>query len=672
MISSLLQFLFTLLITPLFIFVLCAELPLEPKWISLAVGSYAVCIFIAAVASIRLGLILLGFSILALPFFGKGAIGLAALACLWGLDFNFLLFSKSNKTTRISAEHEKLFFGSMLWIVAVFSAALLTIVLDFDGLIISSVLDGGSLSALKEFLAVNRTAWFVALSEVISVSIAVMLMFYILRADSVLKSSNQDISAFYYIHCGLAGGAIVCALVCALQILDIHPFVNLNRGGFWMHVGRYSGTLSDPNAFGVMAGLLAPFFLLIRKRLVLDWLQGVGVVFIAAAVWSGSRTFILLLLLWFIVVLMMLCLSGLRKKTIYILLGSLLCAGVFALCVGEPTINTAIQKRVAVPSVARTLQTLNWQQYSTMLESREIYWRIAYAVWKQSPIVGIGLGRFIDAQSAVAAQLGIDIGNWRDNANNFYLQVLAEQGLLGLLILVSVLAFFARAIGRYPRVAVTSHTMNSVDESWFRLLNCSALVVVLIALITGPHIKFTEVQFVLFIFLGGAVASSKVGGGDNFLRNKVNLIVLFALLIPTYVFFGLRFQPQRSIRGIYQIENEGSQLLAWTAQSAEFPVCNHGNQLLTLRALNPDIAKNPVWLSISSHGQGKGAHSIQVKLVDSTWRDIELAELIPIDTNALVKLNVDRAWSPAENDVSNDVRWLGVQLKWPISECSTN
>ncbi len=82
-----------------------------------------------------------------------------------------------------------------------------------------------------------------------------------------------------------------------------------------------------------------------------------------------------------------------------------------------------------------------------IIECRIAMWKMSLIAWKESPVIGVGLGGY---QPATA---GIDVGYKRQNIHSYhtphstYIMILTESGIVGLgLFLAWGIAFFVRAI----------------------------------------------------------------------------------------------------------------------------------------------------------------------------------------------------------------------------------
>ena len=118
----------------------------------------------------------------------------------------------------------------------------------------------------------------------------------ILRAWADLRSSFEN---------GLLIGLIPAAIISGIQIFALGLITLPNQSPYWTSLGRFTGTFTDPNAFGLFIALALPFFFIKSKdRGVLANLSRVYlVIWPVFALYSGSRTFFLALAGYLVVLL---------------------------------------------------------------------------------------------------------------------------------------------------------------------------------------------------------------------------------------------------------------------------------------------------------------------------------------------------------------------------------
>jgi len=598
-------------------------------------------IVLASVAGLVLGAratassyVVLGSSILLLPYFGFQALNLF-LAC-------FLLGAQLRMNRAPRSDIDYLRFGIFLILLVHIAGALVSFGAESDFGILLAIKELGGLGALLDFAKENFYRWH---------SVPLLLQGYVLSFCMVDALSRENRNEQFVE--GLAIGALASALFLFVQMLSTNPYFHLNRSAFWSLTGRFAGFSSDPNAFGVMAALLVPVFFYASPRRWKNLFRVSALALCLAAPWSGSRTFWFALLVWAVA---LLCRSRHRQKLVATVFAFVCFLAAMA---GSPEINVRLQESLPSPGIVRVLQTLNWEHGREMLLSREIYSRIAIEVWKKSPLIGVGLGEFYDRQESAAKRLGIEIGNWRDNANNFYLHILAEEGILGL----------ALTLVGFSLIWLHARRVSLREEKLPRDLFCLAFYCLLI---TGPHLLFDEIKYVFFGALTVCSTRKELG---SFSAQK---LLRAWLLIPCLAFVYLLTliplsRDLRKGKGFYPEELGVDGPVRWTGAEAQFALCpvDTSETSISLKALNPDVTTNPLEVYLFLEDD-RGSVSVQhLALGDHEWRvvPILLDGIWQAGRRLRIEMRLSRVWSPAKSGGS-DPRALGVMLKRPSDLCS--
>ena len=405
--------------------------------------------------------ILLGLSLCTLPMINRGAVSLFVGSWLLGRVFGEMLAAKKAPGSWIASMR-------LSWNQSTFSflsLAFLLLLVSFSlSCLVRGVMPGGVGHLQKPTYIV---CGYIA---------AAFLAFSLLRIEN-----KKEAMSFVFI--GLGIGVVLAVFVCLGQYWNLHPLFSSNINPFFRSLGRCSASFSDPNAFGVMGALLIPAMFFIGEGRTRRLFQVAALSLLAVLPLSGSRTAWLGLAFWIIGFVIYKLKYGAGKRALKVMA----CFGVLGvlaiIALGQPELNARLRKQTNVTGFVRMLQTIDWNEAPSMFDSRRIYSKIALEVWKQSPWIGVGLDGFYRKQARAARSLGIDLNGWRDNANNFYLQILSEQGILGMCLVLSSFILFGYAVR---------------DAPFVRKLSLGVLAVMLI---TGPHFFFDEVRYMSVLLL---------------------------------------------------------------------------------------------------------------------------------------------------------------------------
>ena len=549
---------------------------------------------------------LLGLALPVLPFFEYGALSCFILTFCFGCSF---------RKDRPEVNQNVLVFLSLL-LVPLSVTLIFSLIQEVDLTLLKTILLNSGPLGFLDYTQENYPVWYRAIYHFASyVNFSLLILF--LPADTFLHKNFSK---------GLASGVAFSCLVGLAQLAEVHPWVSVNREPFWLFVKRYEGTFTDPNALGVMAVLLLPYFYYLRKSGSILWIAS----FLLAgfSIFSESRTFWLGIFIWFVVV-------NIKTPKRLLLLTT-------PLVLLIPSLNSFLQSLPVLSRFTRILQTLNYNTFLESLYSRLLMGEIAIRMWQKAPILGVGLERFYEAQQAVAKAAGLDLGDWRDNANNFYLQVASEQGLYGLamlLALFSYLFFLARKQNRN--------------------ISSTLLLILSVLFLTGPHLFFEEVKYFVAIIVGDLVRNSgrvihSTELNLNSRRLKIMMVSIFLLGLLLIANVSVK---QRALLGFWGVEvGENSEQQAWTSAKGYLRLCNVPEKE-SLQVRSYDL---PMSIDVIQNGISR-----QITLPDTEWHNIDLVQSELVN----VSLTPSKVWTPSAGRTEGDKRWLGAMVKIPKYLC---
>lgn len=388
------------------------------------------------------------------------------------------------------------------------------------------------------------------------------------------------------------------------QIEGFHAIFSLNQNAFWNYSGRYAGTFSDPNAFGIMSGLFLVLIPYLYQNLYLRIILTALV--LGSSVFSGSRTFFIFLVLFLAFHTLQFFCQQFKKVAKYKNKFSIIEKirfGYYGIVAAFAAFLIIIRLyAVKPPSIVRVLDTINPDKISSMLESRMIFSRIALEAIRENPLHGVGLGRFIPVQEEIARSLSIDLLNWRDNANNFYLHIAAEEGIPALILIIFLfyrLVTFRKKnkteknnCGNATDNTAQNATSNAVNYYTERRSIQVALSIFMLTLLVGPHLFFIEVRNLFFILvLSASYLEQPAFMSNKEYREKCSFILRPAFPLCLYILFASLFSPwwfrQTITQGLYPKELEGSYEFQWTGYQAKNIRLDHNEEKNRLFLKNP-------------------------------------------------------------------------------------
>ena len=301
-------------------------------------------------------------------------------------------------------------------------------------------------------------------------------------------------------------------------------------------------------------------------------------------------------------------------------------------------------------------------------------WRGALSMLKDFPVSGVGVGAYI-----------IEVANYEkeffkyetpQSAENYFLQIGSEMGILGLALIFLIFWQIAKALIRKTQVKEKNIRYNllyiGVGISIF---------VYFINLWFHTYIGSYEVKYTFWLLVA-IIFSREEGQIRQHFTPDSRKFVRLAGLILILVFSGtLLWNATNSLSLVsmtkkYQFENhfgfygiektpEGI-AYEWTKQNAGITVdIKKSVMVIRMRASHPDIAQKPVHVSIyllrDSFRKRKLIDEIVLK--NSNW--LGKAYFLPndVDQRRVLLFKVDRTWNPKKVLGVPDPRELGIAFR---------
>jgi len=275
--------------------------------------------------------------------------------------------------------------------------------------------------------------------------------------------------------------------------------------------------MKDPNALSLSAFLMLGFLKYQGQRNINFLIVSISLLL---GLFSGGRLYILGTALLFLLYLI----RTFRLKTVLATL-SLASLTVFSLFYLTPKENFPV-------GIQRVYDTVTLNNIESTLMNRVSFNLVSIRMFSAHPIFGIGSGNY---KRELLPFSYSSLGTWSDNANNFYLQLLTEQGIFGFIIFC--LCFF-----RLRKINVSNF-----DPS------LNALIIFALLLLFGPHIEFLEVSFLCGVLFQRSLT------GITHTKTTLLFSGFSALCLSCIAIF--------STRGVYPYEyNEG--FFRWTKDKA--------------------------------------------------------------------------------------------------------
>jgi hypothetical protein len=452
--------------------------------------------------------------------------------------------------------------------------------------------------------------------------------------------------------------------------------LELGNTPFFITMGRINSTFKDPNSFGLFAAALIPIFLgfsikdkkgrpfwIILLLLALIVFPPIGSRSAMLGLVFGSALFLFLALLGSQI-------SSKRRWTYVslVLVGVCVVAGIFLVVAKGSNLYLRIQQNLN--------QVLDPSTLNQVVDiGRVEFWRTALQLIGHYPVSGVGIGAYIIELPNFTVLRGYAAGH-TDSAENYFLQVTAELGVLGLLAVIWLFFEVMRMLFR------NRSRLSREDPDRFLYFGIiSALAVVFINLFFHSYIGAFDVKYLIWLLVGLAFRFPEKNGAaqkTSFSCSQPVRITLGLVLIAFAVSqlwdathtlslkqAALRFDWEQNF-GLYhgEVDQEG-QKFNWTRREAGISFENtRETVLIPLRASHPNIQKIPVKVRIfQTDSVFRNPELVgEVELRSSRWRFFEFSPGGLSDKRIFLMLEVDRVWQPWKAQGVPDKRWLGIAV----------
>ena len=288
-------------------------------------------------------------------------------------------------------------------------------------------------------------------------------------------------------------------------------------------------------------------------------------------------------------------------------------------------------------------------------------WRVALAMFSDHPLLGVGTGRFAFFFPEYSSLTPREFGPFWGTAHSLYLQVLAEQGIVGLLALLLWIGTLLRDGLRGLR-AEPSPASPLLAAGVISLGGWLAYSVFQHTLYIWGLLFYFWLLAAFIASLGGGPLAGAEGAPRRFLATA---LVLCLVLAGGWRVGTVAARP-RAIgyeAGFFRWERQADQTPArWTGRRAALVLPAAGSSLvLTVSAPLPGIARRPqllrVWLNAGP--------PVAVAVPGPEWVQVRLPVDRPPGHPVRVRLETAYALNPRQVGSSADDRTLGVLTKPP-------
>lgn len=493
----------------------------------------------------------------------------------------------------------------------------------------------------------------------------------------------------------------------------LNPYFGTNS--FWIEANRINSTFTDPNSLGGYIILLFPLFIsliIFLKKWYLKLVTGIFlVIFIYLSFLCGSRSaffaMLVAVLLFTIIGLSIALRHFIKKKIKEPHKNVLISAGIIVIVliiffssflgimlktdildnIGELGGTGIILVDRVVDAVGDYYTSLKSEGFDrafiAISSGRDVLWRQAVYMFRDHPVSGVGQAAYFIELPDYHRRYHIGYHLY-DFAGNYYLQILSELGLVGIILVLFIFFLIIKKLLSY--FLDKNKNKKLQREDWLLaglLISFFSMVVVLFF---GPHTNFIEVQFLFWLVIGLIIAyininsrnklveenSKKYFSIGTFKQIRFDLVSKIVLILIVFIFGftllkssagDLSINVKQTLYGwenyygYYHEETIEGKKIRWTGIDAIEVIEKKGEKLVVpVKDSDPSGHLLPLFIRFYINN---GLVKV-VKIDDKAWHDIEIDLSNYKEEKFTFTMSCSRSWVPKERGLSNDSRELGV------------
>jgi len=443
--------------------------------------------------------------------------------------------------------------------------------------------------------------------------------------------------------------AIATTIILGYALWSKLTGLGYNRDGVTLGVNSF---LPDIHPFGgyALAAVMGGLYYLSSTNVLIKWIAGAfSFLAVAGVVVSASRFAIVMLGIVVISYLFFVFLTKKQGKATTVLLG-------FILVLGTAYLSVHWDNRGLFSRLDSVLQSQSFEDFNTALSQRPDIFRSNLLMYSHYPILGLGKGIFY-RQSSIAefSQSNFFATHNGENAHNYFLQILVETGLVGLVIFCSLFLY---------------------QGLYLRNRSTEIITVLIVGLFSGNlyghSLLIPNLLFLLFILLG---ASNVDEQPEKSISPTISLILLpkawryVLIAMTTALVVGAIYEVKTSYGKLpfqpkffcYKPAEYSDRQTSGLFEEAYTVTGNYLN--LNYIVHHADVQRRPLTIDFNLEQQGQRIAHDQ-RLIDSPGEYQERLDISQLQTGSNISLQIktSRCFTPINLGVSLDKRPLGIQL----------
>ncbi|WP_446385725.1 O-antigen ligase family protein [Coleofasciculus chthonoplastes] len=444
--------------------------------------------------------------------------------------------------------------------------------------------------------------------------------------------------------------AIATTIILGYALWSKLTGLGYNRDGVALGVNSF---LPDIHAYGgyALAAVLGGLYYLSSTNVLIKWIAGAfSLMAVVGVVVSASRFAIVMLCIVVISYLFFVFWTKKRGNLTTVVLSVIL---VF----GTAYLSVKFDNRELFSRLYSVLQSQSFEDFNTTLSQRPEIFRSNLLMYSHYPILGLGKGIFY-RQSSIAEFSQSDFFatyNNGENAHNYFLQILVEMGLVGLVIFCCLFLY---------------------QGLYLRNRSTEIITVLIVGLfsgnIYGHSLLIPNLLFLLFILLG----ASNV---DEQPEKSISPTIRLIPLPKAWRYFLIAMTTAIVVGAIYEVKTSYGKL-PFQSQFFCYKPAEYSDRqtsglfketytvtgkylMLNYIVHHADAQRRPLTIDFNLEQQGQTIAYYQ-RLINSPGEYQESLDISQLKTGSNISLQIktSRCFTPMNLGVGLDKRPLGIQL----------
>ncbi len=304
------------------------------------------------------------------------------------------------------------------------------------------------------------------------------------------------------------------------------------------------------------------------------------------------------------------------------------------------------------------LSSGNFDTLNIALSERPEIWKASLSMFTRYPVLGLGMGNFFRSSSIEGFSTSKYFLAIRgENAHNFFIQSLAEFGVLGSIILLTPF-FFLKSTKNESKIVISIITAFFFGNIYnLQFLNRESLIIfiVILAYLFATGDVSTKIKFFWNNFIIKKHAGYKIALCAGIFA------IAFAVGIEVYRSFSDTPFTYASLCGQFTFNKTPDN---WVPSKFEHTISgNHAAIIVRYNIANSSIEKRPVRFRYGIRLRGKDTEIGMIDVTDQQTHSLKIVNVYPLEKDVKYYFETDCCFVPLSWGTGHDTRRLGLNIE---------